>query len=64
MYEADHNGFRVRGDHLPSSSLPDPEGRSPGSAPAYIFKYDNAGPNGHSHYLMGEPGKAVQGSYM
>ena len=61
MYEADDKGFRVRGDHLPSSTLPDPKARS-GEAPSYIFNYDAAG--SHSHYQMGEAGKAVQGSFM
>lgn len=57
MYEADENGYRARGDHLPVAAKA--EGRSDD---AYIFNYE--APGSHQHYQMGQPGVAVQGSFM
>lgn len=59
MYEADENGYRATGDHLPVASVA--AVRSLDAAPGYVFKYD--APGSHSHYMMGEPGKSVQGSF-
>ena len=62
MYTADENGFRATGDHLPQALVPAVEARTAdAAATAYIFKYDA---EGSQHYQMGEPGVAVQGSYM
>ncbi|KAI9562804.1 hypothetical protein GHT06_010259 [Daphnia sinensis] len=58
-YEADEKGYRATGDHLPVPSVP--VFRSLEAAPGYVFKYD--APGSHSHYMMGEPGKSVQGSF-
>lgn len=58
-YEADEKGYRATGDHLPVPSVP--VVRSLEAAPGYVFKYD--APGSHSHYMTGEPGKSVQGSF-
>jgi len=58
MYEADENGYRARGDHLPVATAK-AESRSDD---AYIFNYE--APGSHQHYQMGQPGVAVQGSFM
>ncbi|XP_046636766.1 translation initiation factor IF-2-like isoform X1 [Daphnia pulicaria] len=60
-YEADDKGYRATGDHLPVAAVL-PAVRSLDSAPeGYVFKYE--APGGHSHYMMGQPGKSVQGSF-
>ena len=60
MYEADENGYRAKGDHLPV--IPAVVGvRSLDVTPGYVFNYE--APGSHSHYQMGQPGKAVQGSF-
>lgn len=60
-YEADEKGYRATGDHLPVSSPVAAATRSGESGSAYVFNYNLPG---HSHYQMGEPGKAVRGSFM
>ena len=78
MYEADENGYRAKGDHLPvipavvgatvtvrgdaGTVIPAVVGvRSLDVTPGYVFNYE--APGSHSHYQMGQPGKAVQGSF-
>lgn len=61
IYEADDKGYRATGDHLPVAAVL-PAVRSLDSAPeGYVFRYE--APGSHSHYMMGQPGKSVQGSF-
>jgi len=57
-YEADDKGFRATGDHIPDS--PSSGQARANGAPKYVFNYKS---DEQSHYQMGEPGKAVEGSY-
>merc|ERR1711988_1891276 len=72
VYKADEGGFQPAADHIPVSvedtndvneaKVAEAEASRAKRSPQDVFRYEDA-ETGQSHYMTGEPGKAVEGGW-